>query len=62
MNDNQIDSKEFLEKFNLKSRVDCAHCGGTEFRLGPTGMPNTTIDEAVMMECKNCGHTRLELV
>jgi hypothetical protein len=30
--------------------------------LGPTGMPNTTIDEAVMMECKNCGHTRLELV
>ncbi len=57
-----IDDKEFLKLFNSKERLNCASCGANEFRLIETGMPDTTIEEAVFMICKKCGHQRLELV
>ena len=60
--DGEIDSKEFVEMFNSKKRLNCSGCGGLKFRLIPTGIPNTTINEAVFMICLNCTHKRLELV
>ena len=60
--DNEIDSKDFIELFKSKKRLNCAGCGGVSFGLTPTRLPNTTIDEAVNMTCLDCGHKRLELV
>ena len=57
-----IGDEEFIEKFNSKQRQDCASCGGTQFIILPTNLPNTDVLEAVMLKCKNCGHTRLELM
>ncbi len=58
----EICSDEFIKLFNLKGRLACAGCGGTEFRLTPTTIPNTAIEEAIFMICRGCGHMRLELV
>ena len=62
MKDEDITSEEFLKLFNSKPRDNCAGCGGADFRLTPTGMRTATIDEAIFMWCKNCGHHRLELM
>ena len=58
----KIDDKEFIKLFNSKERLNCSGCGSTEFRLTETGIPDTTIKEAVFMICKHCRHQRLELV
>ena len=58
----KLNDKEFLKLFNSKERLNCASCGGYDFRLTETGMSDTTIEEAVFMICKKCGHRRLELV
>ena len=54
-------ARELKELFNKKERLCCAGCGGLQFNLFPTDMPNTDISEAVMMKCSSCEHTRLEL-
>lgn len=56
----EIDSEEFRKLFNLKERLPCAGCGGSNFRV--FSVPNASIEEAVMMQCTECNHTRLELV
>jgi len=58
----ELNDEEFKKKFNSKPRLSCAGCGSKEFRLTATPIPNTDVSEAVMMHCKNCGHSRLELV
>ena len=58
----RLEDKEFMKLFNSKERLCCANCGSNDFRLTETGMPNTTIEEAVFMVCKNCSNSRLELV
>ena len=58
----EIGDKEFKKKFNSKKRLDCAGCGGTRFAVLPTGIPSTDVSEAIFLKCKNCGHTRLELM
>lgn len=62
MEDSEINSEKFLQLVNSKERLCCARCGSVEFNLIPTGLPNTTIDEAIFMECKKCSHKRLELL
>ena len=57
-----IDDKEFIKLFNSKERLNCANCAANDFILTETGIPDTTIEEAVFMRCKMCGHKRLELV
>lgn len=57
-----VNDEEFKKLFNAKPRLPCAGCGSISFSIFPTPMPNTPISEAVMMKCKDCGHTRLELV
>ena len=58
----ELNDEEFKSLFNSKERLCCAGCGGLQFSLFPTSIPNTNISEAVMMKCNGCGHTRLELV
>ena len=58
----EINDEEFKKLFNAKERLCCARCGGLQFSLSPTPMPNVDISEAVMMTCNNCKHTRLELI
>lgn len=58
----QINDEEFKKKFNSKERLNCAGCGSISFNLLPTPMPSVNISEAVMMQCTDCGHIRLELV
>lgn len=58
----ELNDKEFKELFNSKNRLNCSGCGGTEFRITKTGIPKATIEEAVFMHCKKCGHRRLELM
>ena len=58
----EINDEDFMKKFNLKERQNCASCGSINFNLFPTIMPNVDISEAVMMKCIECWHTRLELV
>ena len=58
----KIESEEFVKLFNLKKRLPCADCGRNQFRIFNTSIPNTSIEEAVMMTCNNCKHTRLELI
>lgn len=57
----QINDKEWIEKFKSKERLNCAGCGGTQLKAVPTPIPNTTVEEAVMLQC-GCGHQRLELM
>jgi len=59
--ENEILDEKFIEEFNSKPRLNCAGCGSVSFFLIPTGLPDTTIHEAVFMICRKCGHKRLEL-
>jgi hypothetical protein len=54
--------EDLIKKFNSKERDNCAKCGEIQFEILPTNLPNTDISEAVMLKCKNCEHTRLELM
>lgn len=58
----ELNDEEFKKLFNSKERLCCAGCGGLNFDLLPTNMPNVDISEAIMMKCTGCGHTRLELI
>lgn len=62
----KIDDKEWAEKFNSKKRQNCARCGGLNFRAfqlkGKENTPDMDVSEAVMLNCKDCGHTRFELM
>ena len=58
----KLTDEKFLKLFNSKTRLNCANCGSNSFRLTETNIPNATIEEAVFMHCKNCGHCRLELI
>lgn len=58
----ELNDKEFIKLFESKDRSRCAKCGGNDFRITETNIPNTPIEEAVFMHCKGCGHYRLELI
>ena len=58
----EINDNEWKKRFDSKDRLCCAECGGNNFMPHTTKMPNTNISEAVMLECVDCGHSRLELM